>query len=105
MRLKNGTYKCEIKTDFFDEHRGIVTIPRGTVTMSVRETAAFYILTLISNTSKYDAPQIDDMFREHTRLRISRNKPSRHSIQKWDDHSFTIYPYRVGVPYLFYFQE
>lgn len=43
----------------------------------------------------------DDLFRESKHLVIRRDKPSKHAIHTWSDVSFTLYPYRVGTPYVF----
>ena len=92
--LKSGRYRSE------DLDNPCVT-DRYIIEMDVKATAKSYILTLQSFRTKYGATQIEDMFRKSPRLIIRRNKPSDHAICVWDDASFTIYPYRVGVPYVF----
>lgn len=88
--MKNGLYKCEMRT--------------GKIFVSVKDTKAALSLKLISNSVKYDAPQIDAMFYETKEVKIK--KPGgRHGYVDFGDNSFTLYPYRVGVPYYFELTE
>lgn len=84
--MKNGLYKCEMRT--------------GEIFVSVKDTKAALSLKLISNSVKYDAPQIDDMFFGRETVNINK-RGSKHSYIDFRDNSFTLYPYRVGVPYYF----
>ena len=93
--MTNGIYKHE-----HFQHYAECDLFVGDILIDVKETEKSYVLTLIGNTVKYDAPQIDDMFRDKTRVIIKKGS-SEHVLRDWGDDSFTLYPYRVGVPYLF----
>lgn len=88
--MKNGLYKCEMRT--------------GEIFVSVKDTKAALSLKLISNQVKYDAPQIDAMFSDRETVNINK-RGSKHSYIDFRDNSFTLYPYRVGVPYYFELTE
>ena len=91
--LKPGIYK------FFCEVCGHRV---GEITLDVHETKTAFVLKLVESTVRYDAPQIDDMFRASERCVIRKNG-SRHAMSFCDgvDDWFSLYPYRVGVPYAF----
>lgn len=73
----------------------------GEIVLDVKETEKSFIFKLIKNTIKYDAPHIDDMFKDSNKVTIKKNG-SNHALSIWSDgKSFTLYPYRVGVPYTF----
>ena len=91
--LKPGLYK------FFCEECGHRV---GEITLDIHETRTAFVLKLVENTVRYDAPQIDDMFRE-SECCVIRKNGSRHAMSFCDgiDNWFCLYPYRVGVPYSF----
>lgn len=91
----NGTYKHEHFIKYAECELYV-----GDILIDVKQTAKNFILSLISNGVRYDAPQIDDMFRGSVKVIISKFG-SKHALRDWGDDSFTLYPYRVGVPYLF----
>lgn len=74
----------------------------GTITLNVKETQSAFKFELIKNTVRYDAPQIDDMFRDKNTVTIKKNG-SKHALTVLGDDWFCLYPYRVGVPYSFSF--
>lgn len=93
--LKTGNYKCRV--DYCGRDA-------GEITLFVKETAQHFVLELIENTVRYDAPQIDDMFREKNVVKINKGG-SKHAMTFSGDNWFCLYPYRVGVPYPFDFVE
>ena len=93
--LKPGIYKHVHFHEYVED-----TVYEGEISVCVKETPKQFRLEFIRSTVRYNAPQIDDMFRWSKNVVISKNG-SDHAIQVWDDVSFTLYPYRVGVPYLF----
>ena len=74
----------------------------GYVRVNVKETAASFILTLVENTCRFNAPQIDDLFRKNKRV-VIRKDGSNHALSFIDGFNdwFCLYPYRIGVPYGF----
>lgn len=99
--MKNGIYKCEVKKDYVEFPAPLCV---GEIVLFVNDTKNFLSLKLISDTVKYDAPQIDDMFFGREMVNINK-RGSKHSYIDFGDNSFTLYPYRVGVPYYFEFTE
>lgn len=76
------------------------------VVIDVKVTEKSYIFNLVDFIENHGyAPQIADMFRDNKRVAIRRDKPSKHAIHTWSGNSFTLYPYRVGVPYVFNKEE
>ena len=92
VELKSGVYKCTIDSDY--------PWKKGEVIIVLSVTEKTYTLTLVRNTVRYCAPQIDDMFRDKKTIRINK-KYSPHAFNIWGEDNFTLYPYRVGVPYYF----
>ena len=74
----------------------------GEIVLDIHETKTAFILRLVENTVRYDAPQIDDMFRESDRCVIKKNG-SKHAMNfcEGQDDWLCLYPYRVGTPYAF----
>ena len=70
--------------------------------MDIHETKTAFVLRLIENTVRYDAPQVDDMFRNSERCVIKKGG-SKHAISfsEGENDWLCLYPYRVGVPYSF----
>ena len=74
----------------------------GRVVLRGKETPQAFSLTLIENTIRYEAPQIDDLFSRGETVTI-RKAGSIHAVSTIPAYPdwFTLYPYRVGVPYAF----
>ena len=74
----------------------------GRVVLRVKETPQAFSLTLIENTIRYDAIQIDALFSRSKTVTI-RKDGSKHALYLNMAHPdwFILYPYRVGVPYAF----
>lgn len=90
--LATGLYRAEnLDCNVYDRYQ---------IDLQVKETPSSFIFTLIKFDSKYGALQIEDMFRNTNKVTIRKEK-SRHAVRDWGDDSFTLYPYHVGVPYLF----
>ena len=89
--LDSGRYIALRQEGTMDDYR---------ITVDFKETEHSFILTLVENDSRYGAPQIEDMFRKNKRVLIKK-AGDKHCVKSWGDNSFTLYPYRVGVPYLF----
>lgn len=95
--LKNGIYRHRHEKEYVEG-----TVCLGDILLDVKETDTSFILKLIEQNVRYDAPQIDDMFRKSDRVLI-RKDGSKHAMSLIDgmDTWFCLYPYRVGVPYTF----
>ena len=99
--LKPGRYIHRHEKEYVEE-----TVYLGKIVLDVRETKTAFVLTLVENTVRYDAPQIDAMFLNSKRVLIKKNG-SRHAMQfskigsKACEDWFCLYPYRCGVPYAF----
>jgi len=96
--LKPGIYRHSHETEYADgtvEHH-------GDILLKVRETKTAFILKLMEQQVRYDAPQIDDLFQKSDRIVIKKDG-SRHAMSfvSGQDDWFCLYPYRVGVPYAF----
>ena len=99
--LKSGIYRHRHQTSYAD---GTV-VEHGNILLDVHETKSSYVLTLLEQQVRYDAPQIDDLFRKANRVVIKKNG-SQHgmSVCNGIDDWFCLYPYRVGVPYSFEYE-
>ena len=100
--LKPGTYRAEHIT-FPDEYpERFDWCEDYEIEMKVKETPKSFILTLDRFVRKCAAPQIESMFRDKKRVTIKKDG-SIHVVCIWngDNSSFTLYPYRAGVPYAF----
>lgn len=73
---------------------------RYKIVVDVKETEKAFILTLISFDTRYGATQIEDMFSKSKKVVIKKDG-SNHGLKVWSDKDFTIYPYRIGVPFYF----
>ena len=93
--LKRGIYRHSHEIEYVER-----TVYAGDIVLEVYETKTAFVLTLMEQQVRYDAPQIDDMFQKSKRVVIKKDG-SKHAMRIWDDHSFTVYPYRAGVPYVF----
>ena len=93
--LKNGLYEYEDKTIVFG----------GKIKVEVKETRKSITLRLIENTFRYSPPQIDLLFGGSEVVRISKRHP-QHSINRDSNYGlgeewFVIYPFHLGIPFLF----
>lgn len=70
------------------------------VIISARETKKSFIFELVENRGRYYPPHLEMMFSGNGKCRISKDK-SPHAIMCWYDGTFTIYPYRDGIPFYF----
>ena len=91
--LKKGLYIAE-EQDCPDPHY------RYEIKINVSETEKAFVLTLLELNARYGATQIEDMFSRSKRVMIKKDG-SKHAIRVWGDEDFTLYPYRVGVPFYF----
>lgn len=89
--MKNGIYKC------------LKEYGEADATIKFKETKESYILTLISDDSRYPSGHIEMLFKNSPKAVINK-KRSPHGMVTGDDW-FTIYPFRAGMPFLFEFQE
>ena len=95
--MKSGIYHCRmVRSGGFD----IIDI-----TISVKSTSIRYVLTLIEDKSRFKDGHIKMLFDKGKTTIIGKDKPSRHAIIDWGDDSFTIYPFRNGVPFYFVLEE
>ncbi len=92
--LKSGTYKWE------SDDGGIFG---GYVRVRMKETSASFIITLVENACKFNAPQLDAFFQKSPRV-VIRKDGSKHALNISGDDWFCLYPYRVGVPFAFRYE-
>jgi hypothetical protein len=97
--LEPGRYKHEHYHEYSESEVYV-----GKIILDVKEIAKSIRLKLVYNSVRYDAPQIDAMFANGDSVKINKSG-SVHALQDWGDNSFTLYPYRVGVPYVFRIEE
>jgi len=69
------------------------------VFVRVKETSASFILQLIPCPRRFLDPPLDDFFKQEKST--IKKSGSKHAIQIWSDGDFTLYPFRVGVPFVF----
>ena len=109
--ITSGRY---VSTEYYEDYKTGDTYmtPQGTpllkyqAVIDIKVTEKSYIFNLVDFIENHgNAPQLTDMFRDNKRIVIRRDKPSEHAIHTWTADSFTLYPYRVGVPYVFYKEE
>ena len=95
--LKPGIYRHRHETEYAEE-----TVHHGDILLEVHETKSAFVLTLLEQQVRYDAPQIDDLFQKTDRIVIKKDG-SKHAMSfvNGQDDWFCLYPYRVGVPYAF----
>ena len=98
--LKSGRYEA---IEYFEDRTGENSVLKYQVILDVKVTEKSYMFNLINIIQNFgdQTPHISAMFGEKKQIRIRRDKPSNHAIRVWNDNSFTIYPYRSGVPYSF----
>lgn len=89
--LKSGRYISECTMDYIHQYK---------IILDVKESEKSYIFMLIECNSIYDADHIKMMFKNANQIVIKKSNCT-HAIIKYSDSDFTIYPYRLGVPFYF----
>lgn len=70
--------------------------------VAVEETSKMYKMTLVSLDMADWCPHIEMMFRHGVGDVICfRKRHGKHTLYDWGDDTFTIYPFRAGIPYYF----
>ena len=95
--LKSGIYRHKHQKKYAEG-----TVDCGDILLEVHETKTAFVLKLLEQQVRYDAPQIDDLFQNSDRVVIKKDG-SKHGMSfcSGQDDWFCLYPYRVGVPYAF----
>jgi len=98
--LKPGIYRHRHEIDYVER-----SVHAGDIILRVKETESSFILRLVDNTVRYDAPQIDSLFQNKDRV-VIRKRGSRHAMRflVGGDGWFVLYPYQAGVPYSFHWE-
>lgn len=98
--LKSGIYRHKHQKEYAEG-----TVDCGDILLEVRETKTAFVLKLLEQQVRYDAPQIDDLFQNSDRVVIKKDG-SKHGMSfcSGQDDWFCLYPYRVGVPYAFTYE-
>lgn len=91
--MKSGLYHC-----FMERSCGFDI---QDITVLVKCTPKRYTFTLIEDRSRFKDGHIEQLFKNGKKVNISRDKTSCHALKDWGDNSFTIYPFRNGVPFYF----
>lgn len=69
------------------------------VIIQVKETEKSFLFQLMNCSRRFLNPPLDDFFKKD---KVKIVKPGgTHAIRVWSDGSFTLYPFRVGVPFVF----
>lgn len=92
--MKNGLY---IHTDNSFGNRGEYII-------RLKETDKSYIFELVKNDMRFSPAHLDMMFSKSNKVRVNKDK-SPHAINIVGDDWFCIYPYRLGIPYVFEYDK
>ena len=90
--LMNGLYQC-INKDCFGKNEYDIVI-------KVIETEKCYNIQLVKNNSRFSPAHIDMLFKDKAKVKMKKEN-SRHCIKNWHDGTFTIYPFRAGIPFVF----
>jgi stage V sporulation protein G len=95
--LKSGIYRHKHQKEYAEG-----TVDCGDIRLEVHETKTAFVLKLLEQQVRCDAPQIDDLFQNSDRVVIKKDG-SKHGMSfcSGQDDWFCLYPYRVGVPYAF----
>lgn len=54
-----------------------------------------------SNNLRFNPGHLEMLFKSGKTVSIRRDGKSPHKVNVWEDGDITVYPYRMGVPYLF----
>lgn len=86
------------------------------LTVELKETEKSIILKVLDYKFRFSPAHIDMLFKtdfDHMDYREQENIPNGkykavikkenggHAINRWNDHSFTLYPYQAGIPFSF----
>lgn len=93
--LIDGMYLAEHDNGMFDRYKIIV---------KVTECEKSYKLELIKCESRYSPAHIDALFEKSKTVVISK-KSVKHAIRLWGNDSFTLYPFKSGIPFSFRLME
>ena len=91
--MKHGFYHCRMARSGGMDIQDIL--------ISVKSTPKRYTLKLIEDRSWYKDARIEMMFKDGKKVFINKDGPSVHALIDWGDDSFTIYPFRNGIPFYF----
>ena len=93
--LIDGMYLAEHNNSMFDIYKIIVR---------VTECEKSYKLELIKCESRYSPAHIDALF-EKSKIVVISKKSVKHVIRLWSNDSFTLYPFKSGIPFYFRLME
>lgn len=93
--LIDGMYLAEHNNSMFDRYKIIVR---------VTECEKSYKLELIKCESRYSPAHIDALF-EKSKIVVISKKSVKHVIRLWSNDSFTLYPFKSGIPFYFRLME
>lgn len=84
-------------------HRLVVDdcLNSGELLVCIKGTDKAMQINLMKNTLRFSPGHLDMMFGKCNRVSIPNSGKSPHKLLVWCDGDITIYPYRMGVPYLF----
>jgi hypothetical protein len=84
-KMLSGRYRCGVGTD-----------------VDVKETSKMYRLRLVAIDAADWCPHLEQLFFNGVDdVRYIRKESGNHKLIDWGDDTFTIYPYRAGIPYYF----
>lgn len=90
-KLITGLYRAKHQDDNWMNDYDIM--------VKVKETDNSIILDKIEMLGRYLPAQIEMLLnKDHIVLKKGRNK---HTIFRWSNHEFTIYPFQAGIPFYF----
>ena len=78
---------------------GLYKLNDQDVFVRVKETNASFIFQLVSCSRRFLDPPLDGFFKQDKTT--IKKSGSKHAVQIWSDGYFTLYPFRVGVPFVF----
>ncbi len=93
--LIDGMYLSEHNNGMFDQYKIVVRLT---------ESEKSYKLELIEYESRYSPAHIDALFEKSKTVTISK-KSAKHTINLWGKDSFTLYPFKSGIPFSFCLME
>lgn len=89
--LKPGTYRSINDDNVFDCYE---------ILMDVHETEKSYVFELRKPEARYAIVHVETLFKKSNKFVLKKGRPG-HTIRVSNDHTFTLYPYQLGVPYYF----
>lgn len=93
--LIEGLYLSEHNNGMFDRYRIVVRVTEGEKS---------YKLELVEYESRYSPAHIDALFEKSKTIVISK-KSVKYIIRLWGRDSFTLYPFKSGIPFAFHLIE